>query len=426
MWLKQRINFLCLIGIALFGAFGVHAQINADIEYLCSAPLSGRGYVNGGLDLAASYIKTEFEKAGLQPLEKGWYQPFRMSVNTFPSAMEVKVNGRTLNPGSDYLVKASSSSIQGEFRLRHIHLDDLEYDVAFEKLKSEDLSQTIVVLDTMTFTESVIDRRYKLLQYNQLKAKGVIIKSKRNIIWTVAREQAVYFTLECIAEAVQDADSMITLDIDAKLVKRFKAKNVWGMIPGTQFKDSFLFITAHYDHLGMMGKETMFPGANDNASGTAMMLELARYYGKNPQPFTVVFVAFTAEEAGLVGSKYFTERSPVDLKKIRFLMNLDLEGTGKDGITAVNATLFEAEYVVLLEVNEQGKYLSKLVRRGKAANSDHYWFAEQGVPCFFLYQMGEYGHYHDPGDKAEGLPLDAFVPTQKLVIDFFTRLQSPN
>jgi len=422
MWLNQLTKFICLNGALFFGFLSVHAQ-QADIEYLCSEGLAGRGYVNNGLNIAADYIAQEFEKAGLQPIDKKWFQPFRMSVNTFPGAMDVQVGERKLIAGSDYLVKASSSSLKGTFQLRHVHLEDLEFDKAFEELRGEDLSNTVLVLDTMTFTESVVDRRYKFIQYNQIKAKGIIIKSKRNLLWTVAQDQAVYFTLECTPAAIQGSDKKVSLNVQSKFVKKFKAKNVWGMVPGTEYKDSFLFITAHYDHLGMMGENTYFPGANDNASGTAMMLELARYYAKNPQALTVVFVAFTAEEAGLVGSKYFSENSPFPLSKIRFLMNLDLEGTGKDGITAVNATIFEEDYNALLAVNDTGKYLSKIVRRGKAANSDHYWFTEQGVPSFFIYQMGEYGHYHDPGDKPEGLPLDAFVPTQQLVIDFYTRLQ---
>jgi len=89
MWLNQRAKFLCLIGLFGFGVSTIRAQQQADIAYLCSEALSGRGYVDGGLNLAADYIAQEFEKAGLQPLHKGWFQPFRMSVNTFPSAMHV-------------------------------------------------------------------------------------------------------------------------------------------------------------------------------------------------------------------------------------------------------------------------------------------------------------------------------------------------
>ncbi|HCS21105.1 MAG TPA: aminopeptidase [Bacteroidetes bacterium] len=347
-----------------------------------------------------------------------------MSVNTFPSAMEVKAGGRTLKGGEEYLVKASSASLRGNFPLKHVLLKDLSSDSAFKLLSNGDWSEYLLVLDTMTYEEDRIDRRYKSILHNKLRAQGIVVKSKRRLIWTVARDQAAFFTLECLPEAVLITDTLMWVDIRAKFHKQFKAKNVWGQVRGTLYPDSFLVVSAHYDHLGKMGKSIMFPGANDNASGTVMMLELARYYARNPQPFTLVFLAFTAEEAGLVGSKYFTEHPPFPLQSIRFLMNLDLEGTGKDGITAVNATLFEKDFQTLQGVNDSGKYMVKIVPRGKAANSDHYWFSEAGVPCFFIYQMGEYGHYHDPGDQAEKLPLDAFIETQSLIRAFFNRLQS--
>ncbi|MHB1278449.1 MAG: M28 family metallopeptidase [Bacteroidia bacterium] len=420
--LRQIISISLMLVFS--GSVSAQEHFREDIRYLCSEDLAGRGYVNDGLNRAAAFIAAEFEEAGLETIGGSWFQPFRMSVNTFPSAMEVKVGGRTLNGGEEYLVKASSASLRGTFPLKHVLLKDLNSDSAFTLLSRGEWSAYLLVLDTMTYEDERIDKRYKSILHNKLRAKGIVVKSKRRLIWTVARDQAAFFTLECLPEVVHFSDSFMSVDVRAKFNKQFRAKNVWAQVRGTLFPDSFLVISAHYDHLGKMGKSVMFPGANDNASGTAMMLELARYYAKNPQPFTVVFVAFTAEEAGLVGSKYFTENPPIPLKSIRFLMNLDLEGTGKDGITAVNATIFEQEFRTLQAVNDSGKFLVKIVPRGKAANSDHYWFSEAGVPCFFIYQMGEYGHYHDPGDQAEKLPLDAFMETQELIRAFFDRLQS--
>lgn len=412
-------GFILLLPCTLYA----QETFRKDIAYLCSDYLAGRGYVEDGLNKAATFIAGEFELAGLEPVSGTWFQPFRMAVNTFPSAMEVKVGSRALKAGEEYLVKASSASLKGTFPLKHIVLEDLANDSAFNVLSGGNWSGHLLVLDTMSYEEERIDKRYKSILHNKLRGKGIVVKSKRRLIWTVARDQAVFFTLECLPGAVLFSDSVMTIDVRAKFLKQYKAKNVWGQVRGTHFPDSFLVISAHYDHLGKMGRSTIFPGANDNASGTAMMLELARYYAKNPQPFTLVFLAFTAEEAGLVGSKYFTENPPFALTAIRFLMNLDLEGTGKDGITAVNATLFENDFQTLLDVNDSGKFLVKIVPRGKAANSDHYWFSESGVPCFFIYQMGEYDHYHDPGDQAEKLPLDAFTPTQDLIRIFFSRLQ---
>ena len=78
-----------------------------------------------------------------------------------------------------------------------------------------------------------------------------------------------------------------------------------------------------------MGKDTYFPGANDNASGISLLLNLAHYYAANPRPYSIGFICFAGEEAGLIGSKYFTEHPLVPLKNIRFLINTDLAGTVK-------------------------------------------------------------------------------------------------
>ncbi|WP_448636180.1 M28 family peptidase [Pedobacter panaciterrae] len=79
-----------------------------------------------------------------------------------------------------------------------------------------------------------------------------------------------------------------------------------------------MVITAHYDHLGGMGNKTYFPGANDNASGISFLLSLAKYYAANPQPYTMAFICFAGEEAGLLGSKYFTEYPLLALQKSGF------------------------------------------------------------------------------------------------------------
>jgi Zn-dependent M28 family amino/carboxypeptidase len=171
-----------------------------------------------------------------------------------------------------------------------------------------------------------------------------------------------------------------------------------------------------------MGKETFFPGANDNASGVALMLELARYYALHPQPYSIAFIAFAGEEAGLVGSKYFTENPLVPLSSIRFLLNTDLAGTGTEGITVVNATEFPKEFAWMNEVNEKEKLLVKINPRGKAANSDHYFFMEKEVPSFFFYTLGGITAYHDINDRAETLPLSEFDDLFRLIVLFNNKL----
>ena len=82
--------------------------------------------------------------------------------------------------------------------------------------------------------------------------------------------------------------------------------------------------------------------------------------------------------------KYFVDNNTLDLTKIKFLVNLDLLGTGDDGIMVVNATEFKPQFEKLKKVNENGNYVKEIKQRGKARNSDHYWFSEKGVPCFFI------------------------------------------
>jgi Zn-dependent M28 family amino/carboxypeptidase len=167
-----------------------------------------------------------------------------------------------------------------------------------------------------------------------------------------------------------------------------------------------------------MGADTYFSGANDNASGVALLLSLAKYYSAHPQKYSIGFLLFAGEEAGLVGSKFFTENPLVPLKNIRFLINTDLAGTGEEGITVVNATEFPAEFALMNKINEEHKYLTKINARGKAANSDHYFFTEKGVPAFFFYTLGGIKAYHDVFDRSATLPLNEQADLFNLLIKF--------
>jgi aminopeptidase YwaD len=216
----------------------------------------------------------------------------------------------------------------------------------------------------------------------------------------------------------------IKFRLDAQLIKNYQTQNVIGYIKGKTKPDSMVIISAHYDHLGRMGKKTYFPGANDNASGVSMMLELARHYAKpeNQPDYTIFFMAFGAEEIGLLGSKYFTEHPYFFLTRIRFMINLDLLGTGDDGMMVVNGTVNPKEFSMLEAINKRKNYLPAIKKRGEAANSDHYYFSENGVPAFFFYTLGGITAYHDIYDKPQTLPLTKFKEVFLLISDFIKEL----
>jgi Zn-dependent M28 family amino/carboxypeptidase len=212
--------------------------------------------------------------------------------------------------------------------------------------------------------------------------------------------------------------STIKVNIENEMVNDFKTGNICGIVKGTLKPDSVIVYTAHYDHLGGMGSEIYFPGANDNASGVTEVLTLAKYYAAHPQPYSMAFILFAGEEAGLLGSKYFAENPLIPLKNIRFLINLDLEGTGIEGITVVNAIVYPNEFTMLKQINEKSKYLVKVNSRGKAANSDHYFFTEKGVPAFYMYTLGGIKAYHDIYDVSATLPLTEYENEFNLLVRF--------
>ena len=139
--------------------------------------------------------------------------------------------------------------------------------------------------------------------------------------------------------------------------------------------------------------------------------------GEKPK-YTLAFIAFSGEGLGLLGAKYFTERPLFPLKKIKFLMNYDISGTGDDGIQVVNGKVYKDKFDLLVSLNQKYNLLKEVKIRGEACNSDHCMFHMAGVPSFFIYTLGGIQAYHDVYDKAETLPLTEYEDYFKLIIAF--------
>ena len=197
--------------------------------------------------------------------------------------------------------------------------------------------------------------------------------------------------------------------------------NVLATIPGRV--DRWVIVGAHYDHLGRMGSEALFPGANDNASGVAMMLALAEWFAKHKPKYNMLFVAFAGEEAGLLGSEWFMVDRLVQASQIKLMLNLDILGTGDDGITVVNATAQPKFFDQLVAINGERKLLAQVKARGPACNSDHCPFVKRNVPALFVYTMGGIAAYHDVLDREETLPLTEFADLYALLKEFLTTLK---
>ena len=388
-------------------------EVRRITQQLCSPELHGRGYVNKGDSLAAAFIAAEFSKIGLKPIGDSYFQEFQHSVNTFPGKMLVKQNNRILIPGVHFLVDAGSAGGKMQLKPKRIPIS-----IA---LNTEKLFQEIQAISNGTTYNSIAFDFRKLSSDTLRKINGltreiagimpVIEVTDRKLTWSVSSEQLKYPLLQ-IQDSVFVFDEALTIEIEAEQLPDYRSNNVIGYLPGKRKWGKKVIYSAHYDHLGRMGEETYFPGANDNASGTAMLLSMANYFKKNPINRSIVFIAFAGEEAGLVGSKFFVQNPLVKLKKISFVLNLDIMGSGEEGITVVNATLFDTEFKELQQINQDQKLISHIKSRGPAANSDHYWFTQMNVPAFFIYTMGPNKNYHDIFDTYENL---SFVEYQDLV-----------
>ena len=249
----------------------------------------------------------------------------------------------------------------------------------------------------------------------------VVELTESKFTWSVGREQLAFPILELQKEVYKDG-APIVVNLRAEFVKNYRSQNVVGYLPAAKRTKKTIVFTAHYDHLGRLGSDTYFPGANDNASGTAMIITLANYFRKHPVDYNLLFIAFAGEEAGLVGSKYYVEHPLTKLKDIEFLINLDIMGSGEDGITIVNGSIFTEHFDLMTSINTEQQLLTQVKARGYAANSDHYWFTDAGVPAFFIYTMGTNKHYHDVFDTYEELTFVEYSDITRLLALFIERL----
>jgi hypothetical protein len=377
----------CFLPVSLFAQDSL--RIRQTLNELCSSEMAGRGYLENGHKKAARYIKDRFAAAGLKPLPGGYLQPFPMSAVLFPKEPELHINGRKLEVGKDFLPPVGARPLKGRFSLSRTK-------------SSQTGGKSIQIWE----------------KGMQPVSGGIYFQVVDKLTHSVATEPDDYWIIPILKSALRADDSLVSIHLVSRWKQNFSSQNVLAWAPGTVRSDSFLMVCAHYDHLGKIGKTVVFSGANDNASGVSLLLDLAERIQKNPLRYSVVFIAFGGEEAGLLGSSYFVSHPIIDLKKIRFVFNLDLEGFGDQGATVVNATLHPKDFERLKTENQTMQGLVDIKSRGPAANSDHYPFSQAGVPAFFLYSLGGPGHYHDIYDVPSTVSLAKVWVLHQLIYGF--------
>jgi aminopeptidase YwaD len=418
------IGFLFLLIPVWCRAQDEKSWIKNEIVLLSDTSFHGRGYINNGVGKAAVYLAQKYHEFGLIPFEKtrDYFQDYKLTVNTFPGDICLSINKKRLQAGKDYLVNAASPSYNAnKLKLKTLDLSTVRDSVSWFKIKGKLKRKHAYFFksaDTLSkYLKSNI-RRFG----NDLPGGLYLVPQHGKITWTVARD-TIPATIFYVEDTVLPKRmKRVSVNVDHSFVPDYTSQNVLGYVPGKMKTDSFIVFTAHFDHLGQMGKATVFPGAHDNASGTSLMLYLARHFAANPQQHNIAFIAFSGEEAGLVGSKYYTDNPVFPLNSIKFVINLDMTGDATNGITVVNAIDQKKAFALLNEINDDKKYLPKINERDQSRNSDHFHFSEKGVPAIFIYGNGTKPFYHDIFDQAKELNMENIDGLVKLLIDFVGKI----
>ena len=430
--------YMRLLIILLFASFSsvgqklkkadkvVITNLQAHIAYLADDKLEGRRAGTNGEKLAHEYISDQFQKAGLEPKgEQGWLQPFEIydgkqinaSTLLFINDRELKLNDEyfpfVFCPGSS--LEAAVSPALKEKGVPWFH--DLK-DVLEENKENPhfDLTNAIKAIAGKSAEKGAT----ALFVYNssgitdELKFDGKDNSSPVAI-------PVIYLTPKACKQYLSDESA--TLDIRLKTVigdKKRTGHNVVGII--NNGAPNTIVFGAHYDHLGYgedgnsmlhTGEKLIHNGADDNASGTAALIELARLLKlSKDKNNNYVFIAFSGEELGLFGSKYFTEHPTISLPTVNYMVDMDMVGRLNDSSKALTIGGYGTSpaWGSVFAVLSKQKYFTATYDSSGMGPSDHTSFYLKNIPVLFFF-TGLHSDYHKPTDVYNKLNYtgEAFV-----------------
>lgn len=389
------------------------------VKTLCSAKYQGRGYALGGANKAGIFLEKEYRKAGVDEVIR---QPFTLDINTFPGKMELSADGRKLMAGRDFTVREFTPSIKGEYTLYHV--DTLHYNSErlFSDLAKPENKDALVVCD-FWFTYKHREDFSRLQKDGEGTHAGLIYTWETPLKFYKAygervAEKPVIWTM---SDAISGA-RRVKVDIENRFYKGYECFNVIAKVNGERHDSCYVF-TAHYDHIGNLGRHVFYGGANDNASGTSMLVTLARHYARHRPKYDIYFIAFSGEDANLRGSSWFVEHPIMPLDRIKYLMNIDMVGDNNPVLYCETSDTGNRKYPLFEDIIREQRLFQSLNHGKLAANSDHYPFAMKQVPCvFFENENGDaFPFYHTPQDDWQHAIFDSYEPVFKLVTTFIER-----
>lgn len=462
------------------------ADLKKHLYIVAGAEMEGRETATEGQRKAASYIENHFKSLGLTPGNNGNYQVGYPVYQDSLISAAIEVNGKRFELNTDFSINlnmASSNTLMcGEVVFAGYGLSDSSRN----DYKGVNAQGKIVLILQGTPPASGGNSAgargsrfnpFSLMEAAQNNGAAAILMVQSNFPRRSGITKGApylngfkktiypntYYISEEVAKAIMGSDydtakaamkngnpQAKSYDADVKLdfkknVNELNSTNVVGYIEGTDKKDEFVFITAHYDHLGKRGDSVIYYGADDDGSGTVGVLELAEAFtkakaaGKGPRR-SIVFMTVSGEEKGLWGSEYYSDHPLFPLNKTTVDLNIDMVGridpkrkagdstnyiyvVGDDKLSSDLRPISEAMNKKYTKLELDYKYNAPNDPERIYYRSDHFNFARKGIPIIFYFN-GTHNDYHRPTDTPDKINYD--LMTKRVQLVFYTAWEMAN
>ena len=406
------------------------ASLQTNIGYLADDKLEGRRTGTPGEKLAYEFISNEFQKAGLQP---------RGDNGSYLQEFEVN-DGRQVDPATHLLINGNDLKLNKDFFPMNICPNSslqVISAVAVQEAKNIwfwDLKELLTDNKNNPHFDLNESIKTKLADITNKGATGLIIFNTSSIDDEIkfdakAKPETAKIPVLYITKAGSEKylkDETATLDINLKINisdKKRSGHNVIGYIDNAA--PTTIIIGAHFDHLGYgedhnslyTGAVPMIHnGADDNASGTGALIEIGKLLKASKlKKSNYLFIAFSGEELGLYGSKYFTEHPTIDLAKTDYMINMDMVGRFNDSTHAITVGGFGTSPAWADIINNTKNIVVKIDSSGSGP-SDHTSFYRKDIPVLFFF-TGTHSDYHKPSDDADKINYTGELTVIRYIYD---------
>lgn len=424
-------------------------SLRGNLSFLASDVLEGRDTPSRGLDIAAEFIASQFRKAGLDPAgNDGYFQDAKMLLRMpNPDGFELILS----RGGKEFAAVAKDVKIRAATGLNLTNVAVIKADAAdeqaLESLTPDQVNNRVVILELARGRQRSM--RSALRRLREAKPVAMILVDRGGTGPAESsgaqlvdpdnpeRTPTPRITLQGV-EAGKFYDSLrpgasgalASIHLAQPSEKAVQLRNVIGLLPGSDpaLKDSYVMVTAHYDHIGEKPSgegDRIYNGANDDGSGTVSVIELANALSKlkeRPRR-SIVFMTVFGEEKGLVGSRYYAHHPLFPIAKTVADMNLEQVGRtdSSEGPQVATAFLTGVDYTNLTDYFQNAAELTGIkIGKNKRDSelyfqaSDNYSFAEAGVPAQTLSVAFQFPDYHGLGDEWNKIDYDNMAKVDRM------------